>query len=186
MLKACGEAVKDGGRQRLTREAVAAPSRATSPASSPVTSPVTSSAISYSAAAASFDNDTAARRRAWLALAGLSAVFAVSALWRPPDEPALILCPFRALTGLPCPGCGMTRAFCALGHGELWRAVKFNALSPPLFLAAILSWAGAATIILRARAAHDWLRRLRPSARAGKAALALVLAWWAVRLAAGL
>lgn len=28
------------------------------------------------------------------------------------------LCPFRALTGLPCPMCGATRAFALFGHAD--------------------------------------------------------------------
>lgn len=44
-----------------------------------------------------------------------------------------ILCIFHALTGLECPGCGMTRAFHAIMHGHLQEAVEFNLLSPILF-----------------------------------------------------
>lgn len=36
------------------------------------------------------------------------------------------VCPFRALTGLPCPGCGMTRAWISLLHGDLSAAFRFH------------------------------------------------------------
>lgn len=39
-------------------------------------------------------------------------------------------CPFHALTGLNCPGCGMTRGFNALFHGDILSALHFNALLP--------------------------------------------------------
>jgi Protein of unknown function (DUF2752) len=39
------------------------------------------------------------------------------------------LCPFRALTGCYCPGCGTLRAIHALGHGHLASALGFNALT---------------------------------------------------------
>lgn len=35
-------------------------------------------------------------------------------------------CTFRRLTDLPCPGCGMTRAFISLAHGRLADAWSFN------------------------------------------------------------
>src|SRR6476646_11756481 len=42
----------------------------------------------------------------------------------------LPVCPLYALTGFACPGCGMTRAFHALFHGDFLTALDFNALVP--------------------------------------------------------
>lgn len=39
-------------------------------------------------------------------------------------------CFFHALTGLPCPGCGMTRAVSALLQGDWHRAMRYHPLSP--------------------------------------------------------
>lgn len=45
-----------------------------------------------------------------------------------------MMCGFRRLTGMPCPGCGMTRSFSFLAHGDLLAAVRVNFLGPLLFL----------------------------------------------------
>ncbi len=127
-----------------------------------------------------------ATRRAWFVLLGLTAMFVTAALWRPPDEPLWVLCPFRALTHYPCPGCGMTRAFCALAHFEFWRAVKFNALSPLLFLVALAAWARAAATVFHGERLRSLFARLpRPTPTASKLMLALVIVWWAARLVVG-
>ena len=126
----------------------------------------------------------AGRRWAWAALLGLSAMFAASALWRPSDD-GIILCPFRAVTGYPCPGCGMTRAFSAIAHGELWRAVIYNPLSPLLFLALLLVWAYAVATVLNLQGVTTALARLRPSNNASRLMLFVLLAWWIIRLAGG-
>ena len=47
------------------------------------------------------------------------------------------VCLFRLFTGLPCPSCGMTHAFIALGHGRPVEAFFENIMSPFLFLALI-------------------------------------------------
>lgn len=38
------------------------------------------------------------------------------------------LCPVKALTGLNCPGCGITRMFVALFHGNIYQAFRYNPL----------------------------------------------------------
>ena len=40
------------------------------------------------------------------------------------------VCPLHAMTGLDCPGCGLTRGFHALLNGDILSALRFNALLP--------------------------------------------------------
>ena len=75
----------------------------------------------------------ALRRRPILLL--LPAVVA-AALWL--DELALAvptICPWKLTTGLPCAGCGLTRAFIAMAGGQWREAVAFNPLAPLVLLA---------------------------------------------------
>lgn len=126
------------------------------------------------------------RRLAWVVFVCLSAMFLVSMVWRVPDESTFILCPFRMVTGLLCPGCGMTRAFCALGHGELRRAIHFNALSPLLYLSLIVVWVGAAATVFNLPRVRVVVMRLRPNPAFSVVILALVLVWWVARLVWGI
>jgi hypothetical protein len=40
-----------------------------------------------------------------------------------------LFCPFKALTGIPCPGCGMTRAILAVTKGDFHGAFSYNPFS---------------------------------------------------------
>ncbi|HET6151685.1 MAG TPA: DUF2752 domain-containing protein [Marmoricola sp.] len=65
------------------------------------------------------------------------------------------LCPFKAMTGMDCPGCGGLRAVNDLTHGQVGAAFHSNALfvgSIPLltvlwFLWAARSWNGSGTLV---------------------------------------
>jgi hypothetical protein len=48
--------------------------------------------------------------------------------------PTVSLCPFHTVTGLPCPGCGMIRAFLSLGQLKFAQTVRFNPLAFPLLI----------------------------------------------------
>jgi hypothetical protein len=57
-----------------------------------------------------------------------------------PDVAGVLpVCPFRALTGLPCPTCGSTRALMALASGDLARALAHQPLTVLVAVAA-LAW----------------------------------------------
>ncbi|MBX3414001.1 MAG: DUF2752 domain-containing protein [Pirellulales bacterium] len=47
------------------------------------------------------------------------------------------LCYWRAVSGLPCPGCGLTRCFISMAHGELSRAWSFQPVGCLLFLGVV-------------------------------------------------
>jgi hypothetical protein len=46
-------------------------------------------------------------------------------------------CPFKAVFGIPCPGCGLTAAMDELVHGKLLLSLQTHAFAP-IFLAAFL------------------------------------------------
>lgn len=78
-------------------------------------------------------------------IAGIaSGIFAV-AYFNPVTVGFFPQCPLHALTGLNCPGCGLTRGFHALFGGNVLGALHFNVLLPVYlfifgyFFAALLS-----------------------------------------------
>jgi len=54
------------------------------------------------------------------------------------DGPAT--CLFRIATRLDCPSCGLTRAFQALGRLDVHSAIRYNPLSPLVFLITVALW----------------------------------------------
>lgn len=88
-----------------------------------------------------------------LGVAGLS--FALGpAFWQGLPE----LCAFQAVTGLPCPTCGITRSFAATAHGQLGQAFHYHAFGPFAFVAVLLAslWAFTGRPYPRVRAWMVW------------------------------
>ncbi|MEK6322933.1 MAG: DUF2752 domain-containing protein [Acidobacteriota bacterium] len=87
----------------------------------------------------------------WLAvfaLVGLFAVFLASVLFKASTGDYFTVCGFKNFTGLPCPGCGLTHSFCAIGKGDIIDGFAFNLLGPPLFLVLVLVWIRSACVLL--------------------------------------
>jgi hypothetical protein len=133
-----------------------------------------------SVVAAVRDAARARRNLVWLGL--LSAVFVASVLWHPADDGGLVLCPFRAATGIPCPGCGLTRSFCAMGKGDVSRAFELHALGPVLFVVAGLLWLRSAAVLA---GAGDFVTRVDQALVRWKALQiggVVLIAVWVMRL----
>lgn len=87
-------------------------------------------------------------------------------------------CLFHRMTGLSCPGCGMTRAAYAVLHGDLGGAFRLNPVGMVLFPAALLGlglelagWARGKPLPFRFRVGGRWAWGV----------LGIVLAFWVVR-----
>ncbi|WGY02163.1 DUF2752 domain-containing protein [Nocardioides sp. QY071] len=82
-----------------------------------------------------------------VAAAGVVAL-GVSALLSPDHiEDGPVICPFRRVTGLPCPGCGLTRSWTYLAHGWWQDSLHAHPFGPLLALVVL----GLAVAVLRAR-----------------------------------
>ena len=110
-------------------------------------------------------------------LAGLGLWSALSGT--PPGEMHLVPCPVLAATGVPCPGCGMTRACWTLARGDLGAAWGHH---PFVFL--LVALAAAVGFWPRATA-RAWARAPRHLRNIGLGlTLSACLALWIVRLGA--
>jgi hypothetical protein len=54
-------------------------------------------------------------------------------------ESSQSLCPFKLLTGLPCPGCGITKSIIFLYKGDIMRSLAYHIFGPLVILFCIVS-----------------------------------------------
>jgi hypothetical protein len=77
-----------------------------------------------------------------------AAILAAARLLPAGWESPVPLCLIKSLTGLACPGCGMTRAFLLIGHGRFADAAATHPASLPAYaIVAGLAVAGIARIV---------------------------------------
>lgn len=93
------------------------------------------------------------------------------------------ICPTATFLGIPCPGCGLTRATLELAHGHLGAALALHPLSP--VISPLFAWLTASAAVNYVRGSNtgrgDDARRARWTTRLGATLLVLLLAVWIVR-----
>lgn len=120
------------------------------------------------------------RRRSIAAPVGIAAAAiggAVLLRVRDPRTSTYLPCPFHALTGLWCPGCGATRAVGDLTRGDLAAAASSNVVAVVLAVGAVMVW----TLWLRARWTGRTLALLRIDRPARIALIATLIVFTVVR-----
>ena len=76
------------------------------------------------------NNSTIERILSGAGILAISAGAFVIGYFNPTTAGFFPVCPLHAMTGLNCPGCGLTRGFHALLNGDVLTALRFNALLP--------------------------------------------------------
>ena len=128
----------------------------------------------------SHDHRLSARQHLhWLAIAP-AAVFGLMTMASPSDDGPTI-CPMALLTGVACPGCGMSRAIAWMFRGDLERSVGYHPLAPLVVIIGVV-----AVVWALGRRLRGW-RRPRPAVlnRGLVVLAALLMEVWISRLASG-
>ena len=81
----------------------------------------------------------------WGTIISLSGFFAACWIWL--GLPTLS-CPFHVITGIPCPTCGITRAFSCLLNGDPRTAFLFNPLAVSILLGIAIYLVYAAVVVV--------------------------------------
>jgi hypothetical protein len=91
-------------------------------------------------------------------------------------------CPWLTLTGVPCPGCGITRLAAALAEGRIGFALEVDPAGVAfLVVLALLAVVHLATVVVRRRPPPPWMANRALPLAVG----ALVLVHWATTLVTG-
>ena len=127
------------------------------------------------------------RRLIWSAI-GLGALSVVSiARWLEPDprgfgthlQLGLPPCAFHAMTGLPCPTCGLTTSFAYMARLQITSSIAAHPLGLPLFTLTTLAIGVALCGSVRAWSLEAVLARLRITRVAVIIAISAALSWLA-------
>ena len=84
------------------------------------------------------------RSRLWWSTLPALLILAASFLFTPETLPRYSVCHLKRVTGIDCPGCGLTRSFTSISHGRFHDAWSYHPLSFAVYggvlLLAIWPW----------------------------------------------
>ena len=121
------------------------------------------------------------RPPAALLVAGVTLAQAALTALRLPALP----CPLHAATGIPCPGCGLSRAGAALLRGDVAEALRMHAFAPLFALCGVVVLVGLALPRPVRLKVGERLHEVESRRWVGLVLLLSLIVYWLVRLALG-
>ena len=91
-------------------------------------------------------------------------------------------CPIRAITGIPCPGCGLTRATFDLFRGDVYSSIKTHAFAPFFVFAFALLIAVLVLPKEQGNSLIETIRGIELRTRLTPILLALLFFYWFLRI----
>jgi hypothetical protein len=96
------------------------------------------------------------RAGAAIGVSAMAISAAVGTYFDPSQSTVFPVCPLYSATGFACPGCGLTRGFHALFHGDLLTALDYNALLPVWAVIFGYVWISLLLVASRGRGLPMW------------------------------
>ncbi|MBV9928935.1 MAG: DUF2752 domain-containing protein [Acidobacteria bacterium] len=91
-------------------------------------------------------------------------------------------CPLKSATGIPCPGCGLTRASVALLRGDFASGLRAHAFAPVLLVSLAALAVSALLPAARREAFAALVARFERRTKVAYVVLGALLLYWSVRL----
>jgi hypothetical protein len=109
------------------------------------------------------------------------AMLLASVIYAPYASTGPVMCPFRIMTGLPCPGCGLTRSFCHISSGHLMAAFADHLFGPIVYLGIVISLPVMIYQLITNRRI-DWFHRLVYSRQLAKVMAVSLISYHFLRI----
>lgn len=112
----------------------------------------------------------------------LSSLIIASYFLKVTEQQSPFSCIILAFTGIPCPGCGLTRSFVAMAHGRIGESFYYHLFGPLLFIIFIISSVHLLLEILRKKQIKAQYIKLVQNKKLQYLILSLILVYYLSKL----
>jgi uncharacterized protein DUF2752 len=94
-------------------------------------------------------------------------------------DTAQSFCPFKMLTGFPCPGCGITKSLVYFYQGDIWKSFSYHILGPFVVLFCVLA---IAVLLIEIKTGKEYFNAILYSKKLAYGLAIFLLVYHGIRL----